>query len=80
MARLKNFSRNLTTSYLQVGVNGVYSLVSVPPIMRWSSKAEFGLLMLPQIAKPLSMVWYFIACYIGIVSGNFLYALSFVSF
>ena len=26
MSRLKNFSRNLATSYLQLGVNVIYSL------------------------------------------------------
>lgn len=46
MSRLKNFSRNLTTSYLQLGVNVVYSLVSVPLILHWLPKAEFGLWML----------------------------------
>lgn len=43
MSRLKNFSRNLATSYLQLGVNVVYSLVSVPLILHWLPKAEFGL-------------------------------------
>ena len=43
MSRLKNFSRNLATSYLQLGVNVVYSLVSVPLILHWLPRAEFGL-------------------------------------
>jgi O-antigen/teichoic acid export membrane protein len=43
MSRLKNFSRNLATSYLQLGVNVIYSLVSVPLILHWLPKAEFGL-------------------------------------
>lgn len=43
MSRLKNFSRNLATSYLQLGVNVVYSLVSVPLILHFLPKAEFGL-------------------------------------
>ncbi len=46
MSRIKNFSRNLATSYLQLGVNVVYSLVSVPLILHWLPKAEFGLWML----------------------------------
>jgi O-antigen/teichoic acid export membrane protein len=46
MSRLKNFSRNLATSYLQIGVNVVYSLVSVPLILHWLPKSEFGLWML----------------------------------
>jgi membrane protein required for beta-lactamase induction len=43
MSRLKNFSRNVAASYLQLGVNVVYSLVSVPLILHWLPKAEFGL-------------------------------------
>lgn len=43
MSRLKNFSRNITTSYLQMGVNVVYSLVSVPLALHWLPKAEFGI-------------------------------------
>jgi O-antigen/teichoic acid export membrane protein len=43
MSRLKNFSRNLVTSYLQLGVNVIYSLVSVPLILHWLPKAQFGL-------------------------------------
>ena len=43
MSRLKNFSRNVATSYLQLGVNVVYSLLSVPLILHWLPKAEFGL-------------------------------------
>jgi len=43
MSRLKNFSRNIATSYLQLGVNAIYSLVSVPLILHWLPKAEFGL-------------------------------------
>jgi len=43
MSRLKNFSRNLATSYLQLGVNVAYSLVSIPLILHWLPKAEFGL-------------------------------------
>lgn len=43
MSRLKNFSRNLATSYLQLGVNVIYSLVSVPVILHWLPRSEFGL-------------------------------------
>src|SRR5580700_2042546 len=43
MSRLRNFSRNLATSYLQLGVNAVYSLVSIPLILHWLPKAEFGM-------------------------------------
>lgn len=43
MSRLKKFSRNLATSYLQLGVNAVYSLASIPIILHWLPRAEFGL-------------------------------------
>jgi O-antigen/teichoic acid export membrane protein len=43
MSRLKNFSRNLATSYLQLGVNVVYSLASVPLILHWLPRTEFGM-------------------------------------
>jgi O-antigen/teichoic acid export membrane protein len=57
MSRLKNFSRNLVTSYLQLGVNVVYSLVSIPLILHWLPKAEFGMwLLLVQLMGYLGMV------------------------
>ena len=57
MSRLKNFSRNLATSYLQLGVNAVYSLVSVPLILHWLPKAEFGLwAVLVQLMGYVSIV------------------------
>jgi O-antigen/teichoic acid export membrane protein len=57
MSRLKNFSRNLVTSYLQVGVNVVYSLVSLPLILHWLPRAEFGLwAVLVQLMAFISMV------------------------
>ena len=43
MSRLKNFSRNVTTSYAQMGVGVVCGLVSLPLVLNWLSKAEFGL-------------------------------------
>ena len=33
--------------------------------------------LLPQIARPFYLVWYFAACCIGIVTGNLLFALFF---
>jgi O-antigen/teichoic acid export membrane protein len=57
MSRLKNFTRNLATSYLQLGVNVVYSLVSIPLILHWLPKAEFGLwAMLVQLLGYLGLV------------------------
>jgi hypothetical protein len=35
MSRLKNFFRNLSTSYVQQSVIMVYSLVSIPLILHW---------------------------------------------
>ncbi len=57
MSRLKNFSRNLVTSYLQLGVNVVYSLVSIPLILHWLPKAEFGLwALLVQLMGYVSLI------------------------
>src|ERR1035441_6525664 len=57
MSRLKNFSRNVTTSYLQLGVNVVYSLVSIPLILHWLSKSEFGLwAVLVQLMSYIALV------------------------
>jgi len=57
MSRLKNFSRNLATSYLQLGVNVVYSLVSIPLILHWLPRAEFGMwAVLVQLMTYISMV------------------------
>jgi O-antigen/teichoic acid export membrane protein len=57
MSRLKNFSRNLFTSYLQLGVNVVYSLVSIPLILHWLPRAEFGMwALLVQMMGYLGLV------------------------
>ncbi len=57
MSRLKNFSRNLATSYLQLGVNVIYSLVSIPLILHWLPKAEFGLwAVLVQIMSYITLI------------------------
>lgn len=57
MSRLKNFSRNLATSYLQLVVNGVYSLVSVPLILHWLPKPEFGMwALLVQLMSYVALV------------------------
>jgi hypothetical protein len=36
-----------------------------------------GLWLVPQLAKPFYLVWYFIACCMGLVIGNTLFALFF---
>lgn len=57
MSRLKNFSRNVATSYLQLGVNVVYSLVSVPLILHWLSNSEFALWgLLVQLMSYIALV------------------------
>lgn len=57
MSRLKNFSRNLATSYLQLGVNVVYSLASIPIILHWLPKAEFGMwAVLVQLMAYVSII------------------------
>ena len=57
MSRLKNFSRNLATSYLQLGVNVIYSLVSIPLILHWLPQAEFGMwAVLVQLMSYISLV------------------------
>src|ERR1039458_8501512 len=57
MSRLKNFSRNLAASYLQLGVNAVYSLISIPLILHWLPKAEFGLwALLVQLMGYMALV------------------------
>lgn len=57
MSRLKNFSRNLASSYLQLGVNVVYTLVSIPLILHWLPKAEFGMwAVLVQLMGYISLI------------------------
>lgn len=43
MSRIKNFTRNLVFSYLQLGAGVIYSLVSIPLILHYLPKAEFGM-------------------------------------
>ena len=47
----------MATSFLQLGVSVVYSLVSVPLILHWLPKAEFGLwAMLVQLISYIALV------------------------
>jgi O-antigen/teichoic acid export membrane protein len=64
MSRLKNFSRNLAASYLQLVVNVLYSLASVPLILHWLPKAEFGLW-----AVLVQLMGYIVLVDLGINSG-----------
>ncbi|MGA2248216.1 MAG: oligosaccharide flippase family protein [Verrucomicrobiota bacterium] len=57
MSRLRNFSRSLATSYLQLVVNVLYSLASVPLILHWLSTDEFGLwTLLVQLMSYLFLI------------------------
>jgi O-antigen/teichoic acid export membrane protein len=57
MSRLKNFTRNVFASYMQLAVNMVYSLASVPLILHWLPKAEFGMwALLVQMMSYITMV------------------------
>ena len=51
------------------------------PFFLWLGIVGFGvgvvLWLLPQIAKPFYLIWYFIACCMGIVIGNVLFAVFF---
>ena len=57
MSRLKNFSRNLAANYAQQAVNAAYALVSVPLILHWLPKAQFGLwALLVQLMSYLALI------------------------
>jgi O-antigen/teichoic acid export membrane protein len=57
MSRLKNFSRNLTASYLLLVVNAVCSLISIRVALHWLPTAEFGLwAVLIQLIGYISLV------------------------
>ena len=57
MSRIKNFTRNLATSYIQLGVNVVYSLVSIPLILHFLPKEEFGMwALLVQLIGYMALV------------------------
>lgn len=57
MSRIKNFTRNLAAGYFQLAVNVVYSFVSIPLILYYLPKAEFGLwATLIQLMSYLALV------------------------
>jgi len=57
MSRIKKFSRNLAASYLQLGFNAVFTLVSIPLILHYLPKAEFGLwAVLTQLIGYVSLI------------------------
>ena len=59
MSRLKNFSRNLTTTYLSLGANTVYNLLAVRLVWNWLPlpEAELGMwALLGQMLTYIAMV------------------------
>ena len=43
MSRIRNFSKNIAASYCQLGFNTLYSLASIPLILYYLPKEEYGL-------------------------------------
>lgn len=57
MSRFRNAARSLTSGYLAMGSNVLYTLASVPLALHYLSKAEFGLWALAaQVAGYLALV------------------------
>jgi O-antigen/teichoic acid export membrane protein len=57
MSRLKKFTHSLLSSYVLMGVNVIYTLISVPLALVYLSKAEFGLWALTlQIAGYIALI------------------------
>jgi hypothetical protein len=59
MSRLKNFSRNLAASYLQLGVNVIYTLVAVRLVWNWLPlpEAQLGIwALLGQMIAYITLV------------------------
>jgi hypothetical protein len=81
----KKFAVSLVIGFPVIAIlfGGVTRLVkhSWHPIFLWLGiiglTVGIVLWLLPQIARPFYVVWYFIACCIGIVVGNLLFALFF---
>ena len=81
----KKFAVSLIIGFPAIAV--VFSLVawlvkhSWNPFFLWLGviglAAGIVLWLLPQIARPFYVVWYFIACCMGVVVGNLLFALFF---
>jgi len=81
----KKFAVSLIIGFPAIAI--VFSLVaflvkhSWKPFFLWLGVIGFAigiiLWLLPQIAKPFYMVWYFIACCMGIVIGNLLFTAFF---
>jgi O-antigen/teichoic acid export membrane protein len=57
MSRLKHYTRSLVSSYALLGVNALYTLISLPVALKYLTRAEIGLWALTmQIASYVAMV------------------------
>jgi len=57
MSRLKHYTRSLVSSYALLGVNALFTLISLPVALKYLTRAEFGLWALTlQIATYVAMV------------------------
>src|ERR1700722_2095140 len=84
-AEKRKFAVTLVTGFPPIAI--VLSLItflakhSWKPFYLWLGVIGLAvgvvLWLLPQIAKPFYVVWYFFACCMGIVVGNLLFALFF---
>ena len=89
LAERRKFAKSLVIGFPCVAVllllagwvkSGVWNLRL--PLLIGGAGAAAGLLLLvlPGIAKPFYLVWYFVACCIGLVVGNVLLAVVFYVF
>jgi O-antigen/teichoic acid export membrane protein len=57
MSRLRRYTKSLFSTYLTLGVNGLYTLASIPLALKYLGKDEFGLWMLTtQIATYIALI------------------------
>jgi hypothetical protein len=85
LAEKRKFAVSLIVGFPAIAV--VFSLVtwlvkhSWKPFFLWLGAIGLAvgiiLWLLPQIARPFYVVWYFLACCMGIVVGNVVFALFF---
>lgn len=82
LAERRNFARTLVIGFVILGtlvhVLPKLGLFAPQPILFqvfvWGSILGAVLFVLPQIAKPFYLAWFFLACCIGIVVSNLLFA------
>jgi O-antigen/teichoic acid export membrane protein len=57
VSRLRKYTNSLFSTYILLGVNGLYTLASIPLALKYLDKAEFGLWILTtQIATYIALV------------------------